>query len=222
VRSWLVGHHLIQVGAQLPDFVLPILVTIRLSAVDNAYFYVTWMIAGVFFLVSPAVAQSLFAEGSHDPATISATARSAAKTIAVLLVVPMVVCFFGGRLLLSAFGPGNSAHATRLLQILVIAAIPDAITSIYVSVMRVRGHLGRSATVNIGMALGALGLAWFLLPGLGVAGAGWAWLTAQSGGALIAVVDFRRRRKAALVVKAPSTSSSLAETWKLSPGPSDD
>ena len=43
--------------------VLPVLVVLRLGVTLNAYFYITWMVGGVFFMVSPSVAAALFAEG---------------------------------------------------------------------------------------------------------------------------------------------------------------
>jgi O-antigen/teichoic acid export membrane protein len=189
LRSLFVGHHLTNVGAQLPMLLLPVLVTIRLSTADNAYFYVTWMLAGVFFLVSPAVAHSLFAEGAHDPGNVARKARSAVKIISGLLAGPMLVCLLAGGLVLSAFGPKYPAHSLVLLHLLIVSAIPDAITNIYVSVTRVREQLVRSATLNVGMGLVAIVLAWFLLPGQGIAGVGWAWLIAQSAGCAFVVLD---------------------------------
>ena len=191
----LIGHHFIQVGAQLPMCLLPVLVAIRLSTTANAYFYVTWMVGGIFFLISPSVAQSLVAEGGHDPAAFAQRLRSASRMLVVLLAVPMVVVFFGGHLILSTFGHNYAAHATSLLRILVIAAIPDAFTNIYVSAMRVCDRLGRAAALNISMGCGAIGLSWVLLPGMGIAGAGWAWLIAQSVGAVVALIDLRRQHR---------------------------
>jgi O-antigen/teichoic acid export membrane protein len=71
-----------------------------------------------------------------------------------------------------------------LLSLLIISAIPDAITNIYVSVLRVRRKLYEAALLNTGMAATTLILAWILLPRLGIAGAGWAWLLAQCAGSL--------------------------------------
>jgi O-antigen/teichoic acid export membrane protein len=199
LRRWLAGHHLTNVGAQMPMLLLPVLVTIRLSPTDNAYFYVTWMLAGIFFLVSPAVAHSLFAEGAHDPAGIARKARSAAAIIAGLLAVPMLVCLVAGELVLSAFGENYPAQALGLLTLLVLSAIPDAITNIYVSVTRVREQLARSATINIGMGATAIVLAWLLMPAHGIAGVGWAWLIAQSAGCVFVAADWLRPGRARAV-----------------------
>src|SRR2546423_6237410 len=70
-------------------------------------------------------------------------------------------------------------------MILMVSAVPDAITNIYVSLLRVQERLCLAALLNLCMAAFTLVLAWILLPMLGIAGAGWAWLIAQSVGSLI-------------------------------------
>ena len=67
-----------------------------------------------------------------------------------------------------------------LLDILVLAAVPDAITNVFTSVLRVRGQLRQAALLNLGMAATAVSLAWWLLPGMGVVGGGLAWMLAQA------------------------------------------
>jgi Na+-driven multidrug efflux pump len=71
------------------------------------------------------------------------------------------------------------------LVLLVVAAVPDAITNIYVSTLRVRTRLRQAAALNIGMAVLSLVLAWLLLPTMGITGAGLAWLIAQIVGSAV-------------------------------------
>src|SRR5438477_3291068 len=82
------------------------------------------------------------------------------------------------------FGPSYVRHGLALLVILTISAVPDAITNVYVAVLRVQHHLRQAALLNIAMAALTLLLAWVLLPVLGIAAAGWAWLAAQSLGSV--------------------------------------
>ena len=65
LRFRLAGHQLIGMGGALLPYLLPLLVTSRLSSSDNAYFYTAWMLAGTFSIIAPAVSQLLFAEGMH-------------------------------------------------------------------------------------------------------------------------------------------------------------
>src|SRR5205809_2342322 len=62
IRSMLssfVGHHFISLGYTIPTYLLPVFVAARLSLTDTAYFYTTWLLGSLLFMVSPAVAASL-------------------------------------------------------------------------------------------------------------------------------------------------------------------
>ena len=187
--SSLAGHHFINLGAVIPMYLLPVFVTIRLSATDNAYFYTTWMLGGLFFMVSPAVAMALFSEGSHAAGDIMRKTRASIMIIGMLLGPILLVFLLGGPFILSLFGPSYAQHGLLLLMFLMISAVPDAITNIYISVLRVWGRLRSAAVLNLGMAALTLALAWILLPRLGIAGAGLAWLIAQSVGSLTVGAD---------------------------------
>lgn len=176
------GHHLTNLGGILPMLVLPIEVVARVSAQANAYFYVTWMLCSLFFMISPSVEFALFTEGSHDPTSIWATARRSLMITAGLLVVPMAGYALLGRFVLGIYGPAYARQGATLLLVLVSSALPDAVTNIYVSVLRVERRLLESSGLNLAMAVVALAGAWFLLPRLGITGAGVAWLAAQLAG----------------------------------------
>jgi O-antigen/teichoic acid export membrane protein len=196
--SSFVGHHFISLGYTTPMYLLPVFVAARLSLTDTAYFYTTWMLGSFLFMVSPAVAASLFAEGSHAADSVLRKARASAVIIGMLLGPIMLVFFLGGHYIISLFGPGYALHGLLLLTILTVSAVPDAITNIYVSVLRVQKRLRWAALFNLGMGSLVLALAWILLPLLGIVGAGYAWLIAQVTGSLVVGAHgiwayFRRR-----------------------------
>ena len=151
-------------------------------------------------MVSPAVAASLFAEGSHTADGVLRKARASAVIIGMLLGPIMLVFFLGGHYILSLFGSGYARHGLLLLTILTVSAVPDAITNIYVSVLRVQRLLHWAALFNLGMGSLTLALAWILLPMLGIVGVGFAWLIAQVTGSLVVGAHgiwayFRRRHR---------------------------
>lgn len=194
--SSLAGHHFINLGGIAPMYLLPVLVATQLSASDNAYFYTTWRLGGLFFMVSPAVAASLFAEGSYLGASdLGGKVRSSLLLIGALLVPVMLVFLLGGGYIMAMFGPSYPRHGLLLLMILTVSAIPDAITNVFVSVLRVRRLLPHAAALNVGMALLTLVLAFILLPPLGIAGAGWAWLIAQTAGSLVVLATVIAARR---------------------------
>lgn len=190
----LVGHYFINLGGQMSMCLLPLLVATRLSSTSNAYYYTTWMLGGAIFMVSPAVAAALFAEGSHARASLYQKARSSTFLIAALLVGPMTALLLGGRFILGIFGPAYAEHSFGLLILLVVAVVPDAVTNVYVSVLRVQRRFRAAAALNIVMALGTLTLAWYLLPVLGIAGAGLAWLIMQTLGSVAVAIDLGLKR----------------------------
>jgi O-antigen/teichoic acid export membrane protein len=180
-------NHLINVGAAAPAYLLPLLVTVRLSPADNAYFYMAWQIRSVYSMISVAVATSLFAEGVYSRETLAQKTQTSAVLIAALLGPMIVILLVGGQTVLDLFGRAYAQRGLETWTLLVISAVPDAITNIYTSVLRVQHRLDSAVRLNLGIALAAVSLAWLLLPHLGIAGAAWAWLIAQSVGSLFAV-----------------------------------
>jgi len=181
VRAALTGHHLINLCQAGPSALLPVLVTARLGTAANAHFYVAWMTASVLFMVSPAVASAFYAERSN--AGRSATLPRAAAVVLVVMGGPALLLFLGGGWILGLFGAGYAAGAT-LLKILVLAAVPDAITNLAVAHWRSLGAFRRCLRLNLLMAVACLALTWLWLPAGGIEAAGTAWLVGQGAGAV--------------------------------------
>jgi O-antigen/teichoic acid export membrane protein len=194
VRSY-AGNYLTTLGNVIPFALLPVFVVARLSATDNAYFYVTWLLGGAFFTISSAIGSALFAEGAHDAEAVHTLTRSAVKVTAAMLAPVMLLFFVGGRELLTLFGTSYARHGGALLIVLTASAVPDAVTNLYIAKLRAQGRLGFPAATNMAMAAITLGGAWLLLRPLGLVGAGWAWLAAQIVGSLAVLLDIRSRRR---------------------------
>jgi O-antigen/teichoic acid export membrane protein len=193
-------QHVITISGGLASLVLPLVVAAVLSARANAHFYTTWMLGSLFFVISPAVSWSLFAEGRRKGAELAPTVKRAAFVTASLLLPLMAAFLLLGGYVLEVFGDGYASEGRILLTILVLSAAPDAVTNLYTSAMRVRRTLVPAALLNVAMAAATLLLAWAMLPRLGIAGAGWAWLLAQSAGSLavaLHVAVIRRRGRLA-------------------------
>jgi O-antigen/teichoic acid export membrane protein len=192
LRFRLAGNQLIGIGGALLPYLLPLLVTARLSLAQNAYFYTTWMLGGIFLIIAPAVSQSLFAEGAHKPQELFAKVRISLGLIATILTPCVVILFAMGGILLSALGSAYEHHAIGLLRIVLLASIPDAIVNVYLSVLRVRGRLVVAAGLSVGIAIGIVALSWSLLPVFGINAVGWAFLAMQLCGCVFMVLDLLR------------------------------
>ena len=182
-------HHGINLGNLIPTTLLPVAVAAALSATDAAYFYATWRLAGIFFMVSPAVATSLFAEGSHGDMSLRRRTQSAARTTALLLGPALVGFLALGHWALSLFGAAYAEHGFLLLLLLVLSAVPDAVVNLYSSVLRVEGRLPFAAGISLAGAVLSVVLALLLMPSVGIAGAGVGWLVARVAGALVVLWD---------------------------------
>jgi len=164
-----------------------------------------------FFMVSPSVAQAVFAEGVRARSDLRSVVAKAFRVIAVLLAPAMAVMIVGGRLVLGLFGVSYAAAGYGLLILLAISALPDAVSNVAVVVCRVTHRLGYSAVLNLGIAVMTLGGAWALMPRLGITGVGVAWLGAQTIGAIASLPTYAQLRQ-------PVVLSALAVEPQSDPG----
>ena len=192
-RSFVAGNQVIGMALGLLPYLLALLVAARLSPGDNAYFNTAWTLGALFLIVSPSVSTSLFAEGVHRPDEVGAMARSAFRIIGAILVPGLVAILAVGGTLLSAFGPAYADHAVGLLRITVLASIPQAVTWVYVGVLRAQGRLTTVALLSLGISFGTLVMSWLLLPVMGLSAVGWAFLAMQLCGCVYVVLDRRKR-----------------------------
>lgn len=201
MRGLIAGHQAINLGAQLGSYLLPLVVAARLGASQNAYFYTTFLLANALFFIAPAISDSLFAEGAHSLAELYRGLRRACRYIPALAGAPAIALLFGGELILSAFGAKYAAAGTGLLRTLVATGVFAAGLALAVTVLRVEQRLGEGAIATMVALLVGTVSAWFLLPPLGLIGAGLGWGLGQVGGLCVAAAFLiRPRRRAALPV----------------------
>lgn len=191
----LLGQHLTSVGGAVTPLVLPVLVVLRLGVTQNAYFYITQMMGAAFFMISPSVASAVFAEGVRANADLHHVVVKALRVIVIMLIPTMIVMVAGGKFILSLFGHSYAVAGYGLLILLAVSALPDAVSNVAVVVLRVTRRLGYSTALNVGILVLTLVGAWILMPRLGIAGVGVAWLGAQIVGAIASVPAYMRIRR---------------------------
>jgi len=192
VARELLAHWCTLLGGYLPQLALPVVVVARGGVNLGASFYVGWAIGGSLFIVSSAVAQSIFAEGRNTDAPIGRLLKRAAKLIAAIQLPGILIMFFAGPLVLKAFGHGYGGATTSLIRILALAAVVDGITNVGVAVARLTSNFGLAAVLNIGMATVAIGMAYLTVPSIGVTAGGWAYMTANGIGAVFVIAAIYR------------------------------
>ncbi|MEK7281491.1 MAG: oligosaccharide flippase family protein, partial [Chloroflexota bacterium] len=87
-----------------PSWLLPLLVVNMLGSEVNAYFYLSWAMASLLFVIPLSAATSLFAEGSHQKGYLARDAMRSLKLILVLLLPAIAVMVVAGDKLLLLFG----------------------------------------------------------------------------------------------------------------------
>jgi len=186
-----------------PGLVLPIMVVNLLGAELNAYFYIGWAIGGVLSVIPSAASISLFAEGSYEQEKLGINIWRSLKMVLLLLVpVVVLVLAFADKLLL-LFGIAYAENATTLVRILAISSLPLAINIVYLAIKRVEKKLKVIVSLTALVTVVTLGLAYLLLSGMGINGAGIAWLVSQAIIASVIMASWLKRRQAAMRASAP-------------------
>jgi hypothetical protein len=158
VRGRAMDHNLLNLALFLPRAALPLVVTVCVSARDNAGFYAAWMIVSVLAMIPMHFATTLFA--------VSADARSwpAKLRFAVLISaavgVPLSILVIAERdRLMGAFGPAYVALGAGVLGVLACTYLPMMVRQFYIAVSRVTGRVRPATVVAMGAGAAEIGAA---------------------------------------------------------------
>jgi O-antigen/teichoic acid export membrane protein/aminoglycoside phosphotransferase len=158
---------------------LPVIVLTTAGATTTAYFSLAWAVAFPLYAVGHNIGMSLVLHGASDRPALPLLVRRAAFQGGALLLGLTAVLVAAAPYALSLFGGDYADGGTTLLRLLALAALPNLVLSLAVSVARVERRL-RVAMIAMGaQALLSLGLAAPLVDAMGVSGAGVAWLGSQ-------------------------------------------
>lgn len=203
IRGLIAGHQTINLGAQASSYLLPVLVSARLGPEQNAYFYTTFMVSSALFFIAPAIGSALFAEGRHEPENLGRDVRRAVRQVLMLAGPPALVLLVAGPLILGFFGPAYAEEGEGLLLILIAAAAFDSALQISLAVLRAKHRLQEAAIATWATLVVAIGATWFLLPPLGLEGAGLGWALGKIVGVIITAAFMLRGG----IFRAPSRAN---------------
>ena len=164
---------------QAAVFGLPLVVLARIGPEGAATFGVVWQIAFALYLVPIGMGKSMVAHAAGRRGAAALARRSMERKTLMLIVPAAFVAAAASFLVLSLFGRTYAETGSLLLVLLAASAIPNVVTQSTIWSARVQ----RRGPVLFGLpaALSAMviGGSWVLLPVMGVAGPGVAWLVAQ-------------------------------------------
>ena len=149
MSSMALQHHLLNLILAAPMLILPIMVTVMLSAEANAWFYVAWMLANVVYVVPGALTMVLHAVNAAQQATLRHRARTTLGLSFAISVLAVIVIVVGARQLLTFFGKSYATEATWALQILTLGAFPMTIKSHYIAICRIKDRIVQALLIMI-------------------------------------------------------------------------
>jgi O-antigen/teichoic acid export membrane protein len=191
------GYYVASTILTVPTLLMPLLVAHRLDTEQAAYFYITWLLAGVLTFVPQSIAPSLFAEVSHSPAELRRLVLRVFSITAATQLPLLLALVVAGRPVLRLFGP-SYGQAYPLLALLGTAAAVGSvgvIGGILLLVWRRLRQLCQLATVA---CLATLAGAW-LLADRGLVWVGWSILVGQA----VLAVGYLRVLSVALRTASP-------------------
>ncbi len=178
---------------QAPQFALPFIVLVNVSATTMASFYIAFSIATLVFLVPHTLGQVLLVEGGRG----TRHPRSQVKLTLVLGVGAMTLAALatvtGVDLVVAVYGQDYQAAADALPWF-VVAGVPWAVTCSLLARVRIYEYREHTLYITGALALATLVPAVLLVPDHGVAGAAAAWIAGNVVAAAVALVVTIRDR----------------------------
>ena len=172
-------HHALNLMLQAPEQVLPVLVTVLLSATANAWFYVSSRIANFALVIPVALTLVLYAAGSAQPATLAHKMRLTLSLAFVASVLANCVLLLGTKQVLGLFGQSYAEQAAWSLRILGLGTFPIIIRNHYVALCRIQGRVAHATLPIIAGVVLELGAAILGAHLGGLSGLSLGWLAAQ-------------------------------------------
>ena len=198
---------------QAPAFALPVIVLVHVDADTYGSFYVAWGVVNLACYIPTAIGQALLAEGGRDGARIRSQVRLAAGVAVGLMAAGTLLTWVASDLIVTLYGE-DYREAARILPALVAAAIPWAITSVYLTEARVRHHSGATVAITATLSIAILVPALVLVPEEGLDGAAIAFLAGNIAAAVVAVIAHLVMRNEPIVPHVPDEDpvADLADT----------
>lgn len=179
LTSYALTNHVADQFQRGPDALMALLVINVLGPESGAYFFVAWAIASGLLTLAAAASPALLAEGANRPQMMSVLAGKSLKSGLLLATILALLAAAVSWPLLSFYGHDYAKNARDLLIVLLVSILPSAILAIYLSVLRVRDQLHSLLFLTAASMASGLLLAYFMMQGFGLIGAGLGWLLSR-------------------------------------------
>lgn len=140
-------HHALNLVLLAPGLLLPLIVTARLSATTNAYFYTAWMLNGFVTVVPVSLATVLFAAGAAQPDKLRQKFRFSIGLTSLFGLLAVLVLAVGSHWILGLFGASYAREASSALIVLSLSVFPIIISEHFVALRRIERRPGSATPV---------------------------------------------------------------------------
>ncbi|WP_051944535.1 lipopolysaccharide biosynthesis protein [Streptacidiphilus rugosus] len=192
IGRFLAGDYTGSVFNLVVTYLVPVLVAARVSADQNAVYYIINTIGGTLDLLAVNMAASLTVESARRPALLGAHTRGALLRMAWVTLPCFALLGLAAPRVLDVFGPGYAAAGAPLLRWLAAAGFTRVLIEVYFGTLRARSRTRQVALLQGLMCALVLVLSLVLMPRMGIAGVGVAVLASQSTVALCALPGLLR------------------------------
>lgn len=181
------GNYFANLLMSAPNMVLPIMVLNILGPESAAYYYLSYSIVSMLFMVPSAISMSLFVEGSYGVGIKNMVVKS------ISLIVPIIV---PASILLYVYSPDilklisseYSVGGVAVMRTMIFSTIFITINYIFFSIKRIqkdnKGLLQMGGIIFVFL----LGFSYFFMFRYGIIGVGYAWIIGNGIGSLFGII----------------------------------
>lgn len=169
---------------------LPVVVLSVLGARASAYYFICWAVAYGLYLIPSSMGMAMISEAVSDPASLARYNRDTLIESTKLLVPCVLVLVIAAPWILHLFGGAYATHATTLLRLLVLSALPWAVFQGYTNIARVQQRMRVVVRATTALVVLVLGIGIPLMSRIGVNGLGIGWLSGQTVVAAAILIDW--------------------------------
>jgi O-antigen/teichoic acid export membrane protein len=168
-----------------PTNLMPVIVLSLAGPEANAYFYLSWTIAAALFAFGRVTGMSLITEASLAPDKLWSYSRKVLVQTSSLVVPVAAGLIVFAPFVLRLFGSSYSQEGATVLRLLLMATVANTVISLFAAILRIERRMRALTVLYIGLGASIISLSVLLLRRIGIAGVGWAWMSATWAFALV-------------------------------------
>ena len=191
IGRYSLGDYLGIFFAEVPYFVIPLLIINHIGAKESAYYYIDLQIATFLFMIPVTINQSLFAEGSNDEKNLKRHMKKAFLATACLMIPAILITVTSGYFVLNIFGNLYAEQGLLLLRLLAVTGFFIAINDTGSTYLHIKKKIKVYVVLNFISALLFVSLSVILLP-LNLFGIGLAALISKGSISLVYLFLLRK------------------------------